>query len=75
MILSGSRSVASYDPDTGDQHWVIDGPTDQFVASLVYNGQLLFMTAGFPERHMMAIRPDGRGNVTKTHVAWHTRSG
>jgi len=75
MILSGSRSVASYDPDTGRQHWVIDGPTDQFVASLVYNGDLLFMTAGFPERHMMAIRPDGHGNVTKTHVAWHTRSG
>ena len=29
------------------------------------------MTAGFPEYHNMAIRPDGVGNVTKTHVAWH----
>ncbi len=27
MILSGSLSVASYDPDTGKQHWIIDGPT------------------------------------------------
>ena len=73
LILSGSRSVASFDPDTGKQHWVIDGPTDQFVASLVYNGELLFMTCGFPERHMMAIDPRGTGNVTDTHVVWRTR--
>lgn len=77
MILSGSLSVASYDPDTGDQHWVIDGPTEQFVASIVYHEDLnlLFMTCGFPQKHMLAIRPDGSGNVTKTHVAWRDTAG
>ena len=38
MILSGSKCVASYDPRDGSRHWIIDGPTEQFVASLVYNG-------------------------------------
>lgn len=77
MILSGSLSVASYDPDTGEQHWVIDGPTEQFVASIVYNEELelLFMTCGFPQKHMLAIRPHGSGNVTKTHVAWRDTAG
>jgi len=75
MILSGSLCVASYDPHDGSRHWIIDGPTEQYVASLVYNGRLLFMTAGFPEHHIMAIRPDGHGNVTDTHVAWHTQKG
>jgi len=70
MILSGSLCVASYDPDTGEQHWIIDGPTEQYVASLVYNGELLFMTCGFPDRFVQAIRPDGSGNITKTHVVW-----
>jgi len=70
MVLSGTKCVASYDPDTGEQHWLIDGPTEQFVASLVYNGELLFMTCGFPDRFIQAIRPDGRGNVTDTHVLW-----
>ena len=73
MVLSGSLCVASYDPDTGKQHWIIDGPTEQYVASLVYNGELLFMTCGYPKRFMQAIRPDGHGNVTKTHVAWQKR--
>ena len=72
MILSGSLCVASYDPNDGSRHWIIDGPTEQYVASLVYNGKLLFMTAGFPEHHILAIRPDGHGNVTDTHVAWRT---
>lgn len=72
MILSGSKSVASYDPRDGSRHWIIDGPTEQFVASVVYNDGLVFLTAGFPEHHILAIRPDGHGNVTDTHIAWRT---
>ena len=72
MVLSGAGCVASYDPHNGKQHWVIEGPTEQYVASLVYNGKLFFMTAGFPTFHLLAIRPDGQGDVTKTHVVWQT---
>ena len=72
MILSGSKCVASYDPHDGSRHWIIDGPTEQFVASMVYNGDLLVLTAGFPDHHILAIKPDGEGNVTDTHVIWRT---
>jgi outer membrane protein assembly factor BamB len=75
MVLSGSLCVVSLDPRTGARHWMINGPTEQFVASLVYNGKLLFLTAGFPEHHILAIRPDGRGNVTDTHIVWRTTKG
>lgn len=71
MILSGSKHILSLDPRDGSRHWMIDGPTEQFVASMVYDGKLLFMAAGFPTYHVMAIRPDGKGDVTETHVAWH----
>ena len=73
LVLTGSKCVASYDPDTGKQHWLIDGPTEQYVASPVYGQDLFFITTGFPEFHNMAIRPDGVGNITKTHVAWHEK--
>jgi outer membrane protein assembly factor BamB len=75
LVLSGSKCVAGYDPDSGKQIWIIDGPTEQFVASLVYQDGLFFLTAGFPEHHFMAIRPDGTGNVTRTHIAWRDRKG
>jgi outer membrane protein assembly factor BamB len=77
MILSGDKCVASYDPDTGRRHWIIDGPTEQFVASVVYNPKagLLFVTGGYPEHHILAVRPDGTGNVTDSHIAWRTTRG
>jgi len=77
MILSGDKCVASYDPTDGKRHWVIDGPTEQFVASLVYNerADLLFMTGGFPDHHILAIKPDGLGNVTGTKIVWRTNKG
>jgi outer membrane protein assembly factor BamB len=71
MVLSGDQSIVSLDPRDGSRLWTIDGPTEQFVASMVYGDGLFFMAAGFPTYHVMAIRPDGHGNVTDTHVAWH----
>lgn len=71
MIFSGSKHIISLNPRDGSQNWKIEGPTEQFVASMVFDGKLLFMAAGFPTYHVMGIRPDGRGDVTDSHVAWH----
>jgi outer membrane protein assembly factor BamB len=75
LMLSGTRCVASYDPNTGKQLWLIDGPTEQFVASLVESKGIVFLTAGFPTFHLLAIDPSGAGNVTNTKVLWHDHRG
>jgi outer membrane protein assembly factor BamB len=74
LVFSGSKSIVSLDPRDGSQHWSIQGPTEQYVASMVFDGKLFFMAAGFPTYHVLGIRPDGTGNVTDTHVAWHETS-
>ena len=74
MVMSGSQSVVSYDPRDGSKHWEIEGPTEQFVASMVFDGKLFFMACGFPDYYVQGIRPDGQGDVTDTHVAWEQRS-
>jgi outer membrane protein assembly factor BamB len=77
LLLSGSKCVASYDPDTGTRHWIVDGPTEQFVASLVVNKGLVFVTGGYPDHHLLAIRPTGRNdaNITGTHIVWRDTKG
>jgi len=78
MILSGDKCVASYDPHNGRRHWIIDGPTEQFVASVVYNegAGLLFVTGGYPEHHILAVKPDGTGNITSTDkIVWRSNRG
>ena len=74
LVLTGSKCVTSYDPDTGAQNWIIDGPTEQFVSSMVLHDGILLMTAGYPVNWVMAIDPSGRGNVTRTHVLWSKKN-
>jgi outer membrane protein assembly factor BamB len=74
MVMSGSKSVISMDPRTGKQHWRVEGPTEQFVASMVFDGELFFLAAGFPTYHVMAIDPSGSGDVTDSHVRWHVKT-
>ncbi len=72
LVLSGSKCVTGYDADTGKLLWIIDGPTEQYVASLVYLDDVLFLTTGFPEYHLMGISPEGSGNITRSkYVRWH----
>lgn len=75
MILSGSKRVTSYNPSDGSILWYIEGPTEQFVASLVYGEGLLFLTAGYPEHHLLAIDPRGSGDVTDSHILWRETRG
>jgi outer membrane protein assembly factor BamB len=72
MVLTGSKCVASYDPGNGKQLWLIDGPTEQFVASAVYTDDMFIITGGYPDHHILGIKPDGEGNVTNSHIKWRT---
>jgi len=75
MVLSGSKSVCSYEPDTGKPIWWMAGPTEQFVATLVYADGILFVTGGFPDYHILGVDPGGTGDVLKTHIKWRDRKG
>jgi outer membrane protein assembly factor BamB len=77
MIQCGDRCVTSFDPDTGEQLWKVDGPSEEFVATPVYSEKagLVFISSSWPKRFLLAIRPDGKGNVTKTHIAWQDTKG
>lgn len=71
LVLSGSGHIASFDPASGTMLWKVRGPAEQFVASMVFDGERFIIAAGYPTHHVMAIDPTGRGDVTDSHVAWH----
>jgi len=75
MILTGDMCLASYDPATGKRLWKMDGPTEQFVASPVYNGAQLFISAGFPEYHILALQPNEQGRISTGDILWRTTKG
>ena len=75
LVFSGAQTTAAYNPDDGQQIWIIDGPTEQFVASAVYKHDVLFMTYGFPLRGHIGINPNGTGNITKTNILYNDSPG
>jgi len=77
MVLTGSKCTASYDPNNGKLHWIMDGPTEQFVASPVFSEKddLVVITSGYPEYHTLAIKADGQDKVGAEKVAWRTTKG
>jgi len=77
LIQCGDRRVTSFDPDTGEEIWTVDGPSQESVATPVYSDKagLLFISSSWPKQIIFAIRPDGQGNVTESHVAWQDTKG
>ena len=77
LIQCGDRCVTSFDPDTGKQLWTVDGPSEEFVATPIYSEKagLVFISSSWPKQVLLAIRPDGTGNVTDTHIVWRDTRG
>ena len=77
MIFGGTQEVASYNPNDGSRYWFVNGPSEEFCASPVYSEQtgLVLVSSSWPERHLLAIRPDGQGDVSESHVAWRSTQG
>lgn len=76
-IQCGDRCVTSFDPDTGKELWTVDGPSEEFAASPAYSEKtgLLYISSSWPKTMLFAIKPDGSGNVTRTHVVWSDGKG
>jgi len=60
--------VIAYDVTDGKELWRVECLNGEVTPSPIYNGGLLFVVS--PSDKLLAIRPDGQGDVTKTHVAW-----
>ncbi|WP_417747077.1 PQQ-binding-like beta-propeller repeat protein [Rosistilla oblonga] len=63
LLISGLRQIASFDPVTGRSLWQADGTTDATCGTVVWDGDLVFASGGFPDSGTFAVRGDGSGEV------------
>jgi outer membrane protein assembly factor BamB len=76
VVSVGAFRAAAYDPATGKEIWrasYADGFSN--VPRPVYGEGLIYIATGFQQPSLIALRPDGTGDVTKTHVAWTLTRG
>ena len=76
LISPGAYYAGAYDPATGKEIWRVrydDGFSN--VPRPVFASGLVFIATGFQQPSMIAVRPDGKGDVTRTGVAWRLARG
>jgi outer membrane protein assembly factor BamB len=75
-VSVGAYRVAAYDPGTGKEIWYAryeDGFSN--VPRPVFGHGLVYVTTGFFDPAVLAVRTDGTGDVTATHTAWSMTRG
>ena len=63
LLMYGGQQVAGYDPETGVQLWKTPAPWVTTCGTMVWDGDLVFASGGFPPQQTMAIRADGSGQI------------
>ncbi len=76
VISPGAFRAIAYEPRTGKEIWYVKyGDGFSNVPRPVYGNGLVFICTGFQEPSLLAVRVDGRGDVTKSHVVWTLKRG
>ncbi len=74
QLISGAGDVVQgFDPGSGELLWTVRSSGEGVVPSIVRGPELVFTSSGYGAPAIRAIRPDGRGDVTSSHVAWESR--
>jgi outer membrane protein assembly factor BamB len=70
LVSLGSMALYGYDPESGKELWRAEAIGSHSGACRPVVGDGLVFSPMGAGLELWAVRPDGRGDVTETHVAW-----
>ncbi|MFO0812235.1 MAG: PQQ-binding-like beta-propeller repeat protein [Gemmatales bacterium] len=70
VICPGSDVVMALDPATGAEFWRLRYKGYSQIPRPLYANGLLYICTGYDSPQVLAIKPDGKGDVTDTHLIW-----
>lgn len=70
MFSTGAKAAYGYDPRTGHELWKVQYNDWSVAPRPLFDQGLVFLVTGLTQRELWAVRPDGQGDVTGTHVVW-----
>ena len=75
LINPTAGATISYEPLSGKELWRVNHGGMNNSARPLYAHGMVYITTGSGGLQLVAIRPDGKGDVTKSHIAWSMRKG
>jgi outer membrane protein assembly factor BamB len=70
LISPAAVATIAYDPRTGEELWKVYHGGMNVAAPPQHGDGKVFLCTGDGGLKLLAVRPDGRGDVTKTHIEW-----
>ena len=64
LLISGLFEVSSYDPKSGRKNWSVPGTTQATCGTMVWDGDLVFASGGYPKAQTIAV------NARTGQVVW-----
>jgi outer membrane protein assembly factor BamB len=76
LVTNGTEWIIAYDPATGKELWRATGVDSNAIHTPVVGDGVVVVTAGFPVKKTIAIKPGGSGNISGTpQVLWTYEKG
>jgi outer membrane protein assembly factor BamB len=75
LLSPGSEAAMAYDPATGAELWKVHFKGFSSTLRPLAWQNLVLIATGFGKSELWAVRPDGHGDVTDSHVVWKLRKG
>jgi len=75
-VVPGAQWIVAYDPKNGKEIWRADhGNGFSISSTAAYTGDdkkvgLVVFTTGYGQSQIVAVRPDGKDDVTLSHIGW-----
>jgi len=76
LVCSGNQWIISYDPATGKELWRVKGHGSNAIGTPLKGQGMVFVYAGFPEKHTLAIKLGASGDLTGgSNIVWTYERG
>jgi outer membrane protein assembly factor BamB len=75
ILVNSSEGLAGHDISTGERLWFIKEANRFPVPTAVQYDGIIYTSRGYRSGPFMAIRPGGRGDISKSHVRWKVETG
>ena len=75
LVVNSSVGIEAYDPATGRALWHFNEPNQFPIPVAMHHDGVIYLSRGYRSGPSAAIRPGGRGDISKTHVVWHVPTG
>lgn len=73
LLSSGADSIVSYNPVNGEEYWWFRYDGYSNVPRPVVGKGLVFISSGYDRPEFYAVKVDGTGDVTESHLGWNMK--